>query len=208
MTRYNQNVPDTIPWARCKRMPGAGDWRPTNFPDFVAEIERCWVDEAHVLPARAVRFLALGDTDEGQRFRDRTLSKCMYYGNGGETTYPRPWFGYFDTGTGTLWPWGGYDAGKAGSGFYYQGDDGPVLGCRNPVDRTVNHDWNGDANWADLDRNGDGDFDDFGEREIAWPIVSANDPRPLVNAAWMDACIVFKPDGTAFLSEWSRGGRA
>jgi prepilin-type N-terminal cleavage/methylation domain-containing protein len=210
--RYIPTAGETVPWAGGQRFEDAtGNWNATNFPDFSEEVAHRWASEPYVLPARKVRFVALGDTDEGPRRRLNGLPGAgnnTFYNDAGETTYPRPWFGFFDASTGTLWPWGGYDPAKPASGFHYQGDDGPVIGCRNPVTRTVNQDWNGDNVWSDQDRNGDGDFDDPGERELNWPLATAGEPRPLVNAAWLDAVILFMPDGHAEFGEWNRGRRA
>lgn len=207
--RTRDQAPDAIPWGRGNRWdPTTGGWAKTNFPDFVQDVERCWVGPAHVLPARQVRFLALGDTDEGPRKRTSNGQSETWYASGGETTYPRPWFGYFDAASGRLWPWGGYDPTKPTSGFYYQGSDPVVVGCRNPVSRTVKHDWNGDAAWTDQDRNNDGDLDDPGERETAFPLQVQNEPRPLVNADWLDAVILFHANGTAEFGEWNRGRRS
>lgn len=209
MTRASAQSPEGIPWAQGKRYEvSSGEYRNANFPDFLRDVSSCWAGPAHVLPAWKVRFLALGDTDEGPRRRWESGRKNDWYAAGGETTYPRPWFGYFDATTGRLWPWGAYDPSKASSGFYYQGKDPVIAGCRNSADRTVNHDWNSDSKWMNQDLNGDGDFDDFGEKEIAFPLVTQGQPRPLVNADWLDAIILFHADGSAEFAEWNRARRA
>ena len=197
------------------RIPYAGGG--ANFPSLTDEIAQSWVDAPHVLPAGRVRFLALSDTDEGPALRNDTLGAAssgrtpVHYGTGGETTYPRPWFGYFDPATKKLWPWGGYSSTKPTSGFYYQGKDGPVVGCQNPVTRTYNNDFNPGQGLTDdfinVDVNGDGDFDDYSEREVNIPIFTAGEPRPLVNANWLDTGIGFFPDGRAFNLEWNRSRR-
>jgi len=203
-TRYSATAPEIIPWARATRTDGN-----TNFPDFVQDVEACWTTPPYPLPARKVRFLALGDVDEGPRQRSGSGGFTnIWYSDGGETTYPRPWFGYYDSSTQTLWPWGGYTPGKTYSGFYYQGSDPVVVGCRNPVSRIVSHDWNGDNAWTDVDRNLDGDLDDPGERETAFPLQLKDEPRPLVNAAWLDAIVLFYPDGRAEFMEWNRARRS
>lgn len=196
------------------RIPYAGGG--TNFPEFLIETQTSWIDEPHVLPAGKVRFLALGDTDEGPALRNHSLTAVsgrspIHYGSGGETTYPRPWFGYFDATSGTLWPWGGYDPSKTYSGFFYQGKDGPIVGSVNPTSRTYNNDFDRQAGvpttFQNVDRNGDGDFDDAWEREVDIPILTAGEPRALVNSDWLDAGIAFFPDGSARYLEWNRSRR-
>jgi prepilin-type N-terminal cleavage/methylation domain-containing protein len=187
-----------------------------NFPDFLEEVRRDWVSEPYVLPARRVRILALADTDEGARRRKDTPngSGTVWYGSGGETTYPRPWFGYYDGQR--LWPWGGYDPARPTSGFWYQGSGPAVVGCRNPVDRRFDNNTRKEqgANGAsvtqvlaDVDLDGDGLFDSPGERELAYPVLVQGAPRPLVNADWLDYAIVFLPDGRAMATEWNQPRR-
>ncbi len=184
-----------------------------NFPDFIEEVARAWVGQPVQLPARQVRFLALSDSDEGRRTRraDATGSGTLWYG----ATYPRPWFGYYDPAAKRLWPWGGYDPTLSYSGFYYQGNGGAVTGCRNPSARTCNNNFNLEAGtpadprvFANIDHNGDGDVDDEDEREVGYQVWAAGAPRPLVNAAWLDACILFMPSGEALQLEWNRARRA
>ena len=189
-----------------------------NFPHFIENVANSWVSEAYVLPERTVRFLALGDTDEGPRVNgsDAGDSRNRYYGDKGETTYPRPWFGFYDESSGRLWPWGGYDSSKPTSGFYYQGENNPlvprmhppVVGSVHPQDRIYNQDWNYDKKFSNNDVNGDGDIDDLGEQELGFAIWRQGEPRSLVEADWMDACIMFTPAGTAKFLEWNRGRRA
>lgn len=189
-----------------------------DFPDFLTEVEISWIGNPIVLPAKGTRFLAIGDQDEGPRLRGGnsatpSATGALWYGSAGETTYPRPWFGYFD-GT-RLWPWGGYDASKAYSGFYYQGSDGPITGCRNPADRKYDNNFNQESQspqgglnvFQNVDHNSDGDFDDPWEREEQFPVLRKDEPRALVNADWMDACIAFLPSGEALFLEWNRGRR-
>ena len=104
----------------------------SSFKDLLREVSESWLGDPVVLPPRRVRFLALGDTDEGPAIRCATANDAKTVRYADDPTYPRPWFGYFDAGTGTLWPWGGYEPGKRHSGFYYQGQvDGPITGCSN-----------------------------------------------------------------------------
>ncbi len=164
----SSSLHDRIPYA------GAGD---AYGPDLLKEVAEAWIGDPIVLPARRVRFLALGDLDDGPRIRAPTSNDArnVWYGSAGETTYPRPWFGYFDDATKTLWPWGGYKPGVAYSGFYYQGTQDPdVVGCRNPVAR---------------------------------PYMPLDEPRPLVNADWMDMGFAFFPDGRVRALEFNRTRR-
>ena len=71
----------------------------------------------HLSPG--VRFLALSEVDE------------LYYGES-HLSYPRPWFGFYDEASKTLYPWGAYnpeiDAGFShpNTGLDYEGLSGPV----------------------------------------------------------------------------------
>lgn len=224
-TRYPYgHIVDNIPWGQGwlhinGHVPPGGGWRIANFPDFVDDVARSWISEPYVLPARKVRFLAVGDLDEGPRRVHLSSSRPeqVWYGSNGHTTYPRPWFGYFDPAAKRLYPWGGYDPAIPESGFFYQGDDGAITDSCNPTDRTVDHDWDardvpdpqtGTVQHGDVDRNGDGDTDDPYEREIGWHIWKQGDPRPLVNADWLDACLLFQPNGEVEFAEWNRARRS
>jgi Tfp pilus assembly protein FimT len=148
-----------------------------NVSTFLQEVKSGWIGDAHVLPKRRVRFLALTDQDNGTG---------GWSGSGiFPATYPRPWFGWFDNSPGVkrLYPWGGYDpaikdpAGRSCGGFYFQGDDGPISGSLNPADRFTTH-----LGW--------------GTPVPAVAILSAGKARPLVNGDWLDYVIAFLPDGT------------
>ncbi|MBN8524249.1 MAG: type II secretion system protein [Planctomycetes bacterium] len=67
---------------------------------FLAAVSRSWSGEPVRLVAGKVRFLALTDQDNGN-FREP--------GDVFAPTYPRPWFGWYDTAANRLRPWGGYD---------------------------------------------------------------------------------------------------
>ncbi len=188
-----------------------------NFPDYIANIADSWVSEPVRLPARQVRFLALADIDEGPRrtqaprFNNSPGPIDIYYGDGGERTYPRPWFGWFDPAAKKWWPWGGYQQAVKYSGFYYEGSGGPIGDSRNPDSRVFNNSFRRaellDGVFQDVDMNGDGDVDDLREREVGFALWRIGEPRPLVNADWMDACIVFNPLGQATFLEWNQGRR-
>jgi prepilin-type N-terminal cleavage/methylation domain-containing protein len=180
---------------------GNFDQWPT-FAHVVEEIKGCRVGDPLFLPARQVRFLALGDADEGPRLRHRTATSGYGYG----THYPRPWFGWYDDVNKKLHPWGGYDpslpavAGLAAgwpafsdySGLCYQAaSEGAITDSRHPgtTNRTYQVDWNGDTDYVDTDP--------IRGSEASWTLWRAGEPRPLVNAAWADFAIVFEPDGRA-----------
>ena len=64
---------------------------------FIYQVQESMVNKIYLPPG--TRILAIGDTDVGHRH-------SKGYGDKG-STYPRPWFGYFDGEK--LHPWGGYD---------------------------------------------------------------------------------------------------
>jgi prepilin-type N-terminal cleavage/methylation domain-containing protein len=184
----------------------------------LGEIAYDWIGAKQVLPKASVRFLALADQDNGNhRFPSWRFGP----------TYPRPWFGEWDPATKRLYAWGGYDPdpqfldfaqtaepwsgtchlrqGKDGiynfSGFYYEGCAGRITGCTNPADRFV---------YADTNGNG---HVDLGDPAAAPPVPpdqrtylleQGGEPRPLVDANWLDAVIVFFPDGSARYEDWFR----
>ncbi len=86
--------------------------------DYTEAMQKVQIGARHYL-SRGVRFLALSDTDE------------LYPGHT-HATYPRPWFGYYDDVSNTLYPWGAYnreiDASWAlpETGLDYEGFDGPI----------------------------------------------------------------------------------
>ena len=178
-----------------------------NFPRFLDDVRQCWVSEPQRLPARSVRFLALSDLDRGPRLYrpEKGGWNDVYYDV--DSSYPRPWFGVYDQSTGTLWPWGGYDPSKDYSGFYYEGNDGDISGSVNPSDRIYNEDFDNNKTFADIDLNGDLDSDDPYEREVNYTIWEKDQGRELVNADWLDACVVFLPTGEAMFLEWNLARR-
>lgn len=178
---------------------GGGFW---TFPELVEALQDTWVGPQYQLPAGKVRFLALGDTDEGARAASTTQASTYGYA----PTYPRPWFGYFDPGRRRLFPWGGYDPHLSTTepwttllganpvttytAFFYQGSDPPIVGCVNPVDRAFNVDWNHDGDFSDSDP--------LRGSEQGYRVFAAAAPRPLVSGDWQDFLIVFRPDGTVY----------
>jgi prepilin-type N-terminal cleavage/methylation domain-containing protein len=191
-------------------------WNPPPIEHYLSLVSRSWVDEPHLLAKGKVRFLALTDQDNGD---NASPAQGGYY----TATYPRPWFGWWDQATGLLHPWGGYDPALKGasqkfwgydpryhnqvfvngriasiSGFYYEGWDGQVTGCVNPIDRKVLQD--------DV-TNPAGEVGVYDAADIAaakrYTVYSAGESRPLINADWLDYVIVFRPDGTV-TDDWFR----
>lgn len=189
-------------------------------------VNRAWIDEPHYLPKRKVRFLALTDQDNGD---NAFPARGGFYSD----TYPRPWFGWWDAVTKELKTWGGYDPTLTGtlngtayngqvtlkypdprvgavtvngrrcsfSGFYYEGWDGLITGCVNPDDRKVLDD--NEFARRSLGQTA-GVFDSYDVATKTWYTMGAKDePRPLINAAWMDYLLVFKSDGTVS-DDWFR----
>lgn len=176
-------------------------------------VEEAWIEEPRVLPKGKVRFLALRDQDNGD---------VRSAGDTYAPTYPRPWFGTWDPATKRIHPWGGYDpdlplttqtgpwkgrhkprtvGGRTIShtGFFYEGLDGPIVGCVQPSDRLVLDDTNADGRFV-IDPAQPGGSDDPTKRYLLW---RAGEERPLINAAWQDFMIVFRPDGTV-RTQWFR----
>jgi len=166
--------------------------------DFRRSQEGLWAEDAHVLPAGRVRFLALSDMDYGDwgswNGSTRTPSATV--------SYPRPWFGWYDDTAKRLFPWGGFDSAiSAKSGFHYQGwrpagdnnystvDPAPT-GCRHPVDRFLDR-WDRGQMSADPPRGPDSDL-----------LYKKDDPRPLIDSANRDVWFWFRPDGTVTMGDW------
>lgn len=193
---------------------------------FLDEVRSCFVGERKTLEKGRVRFLALGDVDNGNAFSplDNYAVRFPY-------TYPRPWFGFWDPQYKRLFPWGGYDnafrdfrqarygfprsdgkndwdwplalgrTNTAGdlvsfSGFFYEGNDGAISGCVQPGNRDVFDDTNNDQwySWSGTDA-------DSGAKYRLW---TAGEVRPLVNALWLDACLLFYPDGRVEYQRWGK----
>lgn len=202
------DIPDwnNIPWTPV----GGND--PVPLQHYLHLVSRSWVDEPHVLARGKVRFLALLDQDNGD---NDAPAQGGYY----TATYPRPWFGWWDAATGQLHAWGGYDPTLKGetqkfhnwtsrnyartmvdgrlvsiSGFRYEGWEGEVVGCVNPVDREVLAD-------ADLSEGAYAAPDYTAMQR--WTVYRKGEPRPLINAKWLDYVLVFRPDGTVS-DDWFR----
>jgi prepilin-type N-terminal cleavage/methylation domain-containing protein len=177
-----------------------------TFPHFIEALKETWAGPQHTLPAGKVRFLALGDTDEGPRVNGSDQGGGYYQDRsyGYPSTYPRPYFGYFDPARKRLFPWGGYDPALSAAeplnrltgggptidnytGFFYQGADPIIPDSRNPVDRTFNVDWNNDGDFADTDP--------VRGPETGYRVFQQGEPRPLVSGDWQDFLIIFSPEG-------------
>jgi type II secretory pathway pseudopilin PulG len=142
--------------------------------DFLRAMDVCWAGEKHELPAHRVRFLALSDQDNGgfvQPWVNNGDNRCNY-----QPTYPRPWCGYWDSATGRIFPWGGYDHTLVSpfrhtctTGFWYEGNEGAITGSLNPVNLTA------------------------GNQQL----YVQGQPRPVIDARLEDYWFLFYPDGTA-----------
>jgi hypothetical protein len=145
-----------------------------------------------------VRFLAIGDQDNGMRDQHSDL----YQPAGSDFFYPRPWFGRWDDTGKRLYPWGGYQPQFKGTttyadnttkasptAFYYEGKDGPITGCVHPADRMVYDDSTGDM----AIKMSDGEMSAGAPKFRLW---KAGDARPLIDANLLDLYLVFYPDGT------------
>lgn len=155
-----------------------------------------WVDGSHVLPAGKVRFLALSDMDYGGMKRVTSAYRGHHAALKHES-YPRPWFGWYDATSKRLYPWGGYDSAIICSGFNYWGRDytsGSVnvgqrdpepVGSMHPVERVL-------GDWAS------------GNSRLPDDVVlyEAGAPRPVINALWQDARIVFLSSGEVQWGGW------
>lgn len=169
------------------------------FSGWLNAIDGAWYGDRHVLPKGKVRFLAIGDQDNG----GRSGAGNLYQPAGQQHFYPRPWFGRWDEAGRRLHPWGGYNPAckdfvstvrtcsdgsvMSYSGFYYEGYDGRITGCVNPAERRLVDDTNGDFLW---DTATDGSTQTF-------LLYEKDKPRPLIDARWLDLYFIFYPDGTA-----------
>jgi len=164
----------------------------------VESMGSAWYGDRHVLPKGKVRFLAIGDQDNGMRYRHSDA----YQPSGSDFFYPRPWFGRWDDVGKRLYPWGGYQPQFKGTatyadnttkasptGFFYEGKDGPITGSVHPSDRLVHDDGNGDM----MVKMADGEYAAGAKRFKLW---SQGKPRPVIDATWLDLYLVFYPDGT------------
>lgn len=168
--------------------------------DFRRSQDGLWAEEAHVLPAGKVRFLALSDMDYG----DWGNWNGSMRSPSATTSYPRPWFGYYDSTAKRLYPWGGFDGSiSAKTGFYYQGfkgggnsysiQDPPPTNCRHPTDRIFDR-WDRGQMAADPPRWPDSDV-----------FYKQGEPRPLIDAAIRDVWFWFRPDGSVVMGDWMTG---
>lgn len=207
----NLNIPGTgappVYSREMSALSGARNWDDNTYDvpvrHLLEAINEAWVGDRHVLPPNKVRFVALNDQDNG-----------CYRANGDTypPTYPRPWFGWWDASTRRVHAWGGYDptlgliaptttdsegvkhkartlGGRTIShtGFFYEGYDGVITGCVNPADRNIF-----DATWLLSSST-----------TTRFTLLKSGEPRPLVNGAWQDFQLIFRPDGTV-LADWMR----
>jgi len=172
---------------------------PYSLAEFSTDLDEFWYDDAHVLPAKQVRFIALSDLDWG----DYTQTGSGWAGraSSGAVSYPRPWFGWWSQAEKRLYPWGGYDPAITGSGFYFWGNtvnswapvDAQPSGCTNPIDR-----------WADRWTPG-GVYPSSSwipQATHCDQIYAAGTPRPLINAYWRDCSLIFLSTGEVRWGNW------
>jgi len=185
----------------------------TTFAEVVEDIRGGWASERLDLPSGKVRFLALGDSDEGPRLYQEWgagAAGSKHFGYAYGDYYPRPWFGMWHPTERRLYPWGGYDPAlppvpaygepmpdsTTYSGLFYQSfretaasDTAALTKSLNPADRVYQVDWNGNGtiSGADASRG----------PEDAWYQLRQGEVRPLINGEWGDFAIVFRPDGRA-----------
>ncbi len=208
ISNYNYPLDFYRYWCGPNATPPDGSGADTQCGWWLAMVQDDFIGEKHVLPKGEVRFLALADEDNGNN-----RGPSFHFG----LTYPRPWFGEFIQSQGDtkprLYSWGGYDPGMldfpqnfAGyswnyaarispvtnqvinySGFYYEGDDGPITGCCNPRDRLIAN----SPGWASSPTS-----------PLTYKLFAQGAPRPLINGDWLDCVILFFPDGTAKMDTW------
>ncbi len=200
----------------CLREPSnQHDW-PMNWS--LGETAYDWVSPPYVLPKNQVRFLALTDEDNGN------LIDCNW-GFWTDLSAPRLVRGSGTRSNGYLNAWGGYDptildfdklqnlsgdpyewqarSGASGTisytGFYYEGNDGHLTGCLNTQDRYIYQDTGGMSGI-------DGTLNASGTTVIndakTFLLFKGGQPRPLINADWLDCVIMFRPDGSAYFLDW------
>ena len=208
-------IPLTVRAVGGAAMPGLASDKAV--PPILSSITNSWVDDRHVLPAGKVRFLALTDQDNGSYMDD---------GDTFPATYPRPWFGWFDTTKKRLYPWGGYDTdllmidqtavtyidnksrsfgGKtiSHSGYFFEGDDGQIIGSANSSDRWIYTDnsttkdgWYWHTSPPDPSSQDQPGGSAPATAANGWLLLKAGEARPLINGDWLDFTLLFYPDGS------------
>ncbi|NRA37422.1 MAG: hypothetical protein HRU15_04735 [Planctomycetes bacterium] len=196
----------TIPKAKYKY----GWYTFLHLSDYEEGLKGKQIGPRHYLP-QGVRFLALSDTDNE-------------YGSYNEDSYPRPWFGYYDSANKKLYPWGAYNrdidaaleaaVGKfACTGLDYEGDDGQIA-----YDANSDCNLNPSSVWGRIhatataiypsDVTGSGKFDPcgldmYGDPNLKYlgpdTTLYAGKPRAVVNGYWGDYMIMFDATGSAMM---------
>lgn len=173
-----------------------------------------WSEDAHVLPAGKVRFVALADMDWGN-YRPASTGSTGSAASGARqksatTSFPRPWFGWYDAAAKRLHGWGGYDPAIPSSGFYFWGntespafapvDPEPVSsatglppGCSNADERWMDR-WMPIPTYPVQGR--------VPEAIKAHLLYAKGSPRPLVNGNWRDASLLFTSSGQVQWGDW------
>lgn len=180
-------------------------WRPPyNLAQLRDEMGKCWVGDTHILATGKVRFLALTDLDWGRGAEQWNARQVPEH-----ASYPRPWFGFYDPVAKRLYPWGGYDPAIDYSGFAYWGKDQYNSNWGSPISATADPEPVGSLHpvGRKLDRWAPGqDSSQIPQFASTTPeadvLYEAKTPRPLVDAAWRDASILFLPDGEVRWGNW------
>lgn len=188
--------------------PGIQSSGPYTLYAFQESLKARWYDDAHVLPAKKVRIVALSDMDWG----DYTKVNTAWTGRQKSPTvsFPRPWFGWWDSSSKRLYPWGGYDPAIMASGFYFWGSAAPAWAARDsePINSATGLP-PGCANAQDRKLDAFTGSNTYMVYNTKTPDIVGGDllyakgsPRPLVNADWMDAALVFLGNGMVVSNAW------
>ncbi len=180
---------------------------------YVDAVKSAQIGPRHYLQ-RGVRFLALGDEEELFETQSQVYD---------DPTYPRPWFGFYDDTNNIYYPWGAYNPAidlnlpNANTGLDYEGEDGPIA-----YDAELDTNINPAEVWGRVTKDATAhhqEFIDDGVEDYShklWYLISKDYvgpdtaylastggrkvPRPLVNAYWCDAMVMFNARGEALWS--------
>ncbi len=167
--------------------------------DYIEGMKASQIGQKRFLP-EGVRFLALSDMNEGHRFILDHYPAWKGPRDCGPT-FPRPWYGYYDTATKRLHAWGGYDpildddhiSEYPISGLCYEGHDDGAFAYDPDRDTIVNTGpIYGRFDTFDLPKNNTNTLTRTSSR--------IGKPRAVVNGYWGDVLILFMPDGHAYFT--------
>ena len=199
--------PDTGFLTKSKNEPPVPQAYP-HLQSYTRMVEISMVKKIYLPPG--TRFLAIGDVDKGNISSSRDYNK----GDKGPG-HPRPWFGFYDDTTNTLYPWGAYDPEQD---VKYRNTDSDIKSCTTGLlfegsDREIPYD-------ADLDtcvnpspthgilfphagrrHLGAGGTIDSGQKPEA---TRVGKPRAILNGNDMEYALIFTGNGDI---EWYKGVR-